>query len=80
MTRRKVIPTPMFKYEREPPKTPYLGWGKTAIRKVTTVATSPRLLKFRSCIAAEMSGKDFANLKEVQEHFRRTAKECAAKV
>jgi len=80
MARRKVVVTPMFKYEREAPKTPFLGWGKYAIRKETTVATSPRLLKYRSCIAGFMSGKKFANLKEVQEAFRKAAHECKTKL
>jgi len=78
MARRKVITTPMFKYRREAPSTPFLGWGYYAIRKATTEATSPRLLKYRSCIAGELSGKKFANLREVQEAFRAAAHKCAA--
>ena len=78
MTRRKVIPTPMMEYERSPPETPYLGWGKRAIRKLTTKATSERLLKYRSCVAGKMRGETFANLKEVQEAFRDAAHECKA--
>ena len=78
MARRKVITATMFKYRREAPKTPFLGWGYTAIRKATTEATSPRLLAYRACIAGKLAGKDFANLKEVQETFRSVAKECAA--
>lgn len=80
MARRKVITTPMFKYERSPPKSEYLGWGKYAIRKATTEATSPRLLKYRACIAAALGGKKYANLKEVQEAFRRAAHECKQKI
>jgi len=76
MARRKVVVTPMFKYTREAPKTPFLGWGYTAIRKESTEATSPRLLKYRSCVAGELKGKTFANLKEVQEAFRAAAHKC----
>lgn len=66
----------MFEYEREAPDTPYLGWGKRAIRKASTKATSPTLLKYRSCVAGKLSGKDFSNMKEVQEAFRSAAHEC----
>ena len=76
MARRKVITVPMFKYRREAPKTPFLGWGYVAVRKATTEATSPRLLKYRACIAGKMKGRSFANLKEVQEAFRAAAHEC----
>jgi len=69
----------MFKYKRESPKTPFLGWGHIAVRKATTEATSPRLLRYRSCIAGEMSGKSFPNLKAVQEAFRAAAKRCSGK-
>ena len=80
MARRKVIPTPMMEYERSAPKTPYLGWGKRAIRKLTTKATSPRLLKYRECIAGSLGGNTYTNLKEVQEAFREAAHTCAKKV
>ena len=79
MARRKVVLTPMFKYERSTPKTPFLGWGKFAVRKATTVATSPKLLKYRGCIAGGMSGKKFDNLKAVQEAFRSLAHSCSGK-
>ena len=79
MARRRVITTPMFKYKRRAPKTPFLGWGYTAIRKATTEATSPRLLKYRSCIAGALAGKSYANLKAVQEAFKAAAPTCAAK-
>ena len=77
MARRKVITTPMFKYRREAPKSPFLGWGYVATRKATTEATSPRLLKYRSCIAGVMSGKH-GTLKDIQTAFREAAKKCAA--
>lgn len=76
MARSNVITTPMFEYKREAPDTPFLGWGYTAIRKESTKATSPRLLKYRSCVAGEMSGKDFRNLQAVQEAFREAAHKC----
>jgi len=79
MARRHVVVTPMMKVRRRSPKSPYLGWGHTQTRKVTTEATSPRLLKYRSCIAAKMSGRHFGSLKEVQEAFRAAAHECSRK-
>ena len=80
MARRKVVTTPMFKYARETPKTEFLGWGKYAIRKATTEATSPRLLKYRACIAGKLAGKTFGSLKAVQEAFRAAAHECKGKI
>ena len=80
MARRKVVTTPMFEYEREAPDSPYLGWGKFATRKASTKATSPRLLKYRGCVAGKMSGESFANLEEVQKAFRKAAHECKKKV
>lgn len=78
MARRKVIVTPMFKYKRSAPKTPFLGWGYVATRKATTEATSPRLLKYRSCMAGALAGKKYANLAEIQKTFRETAPKCAS--
>jgi len=78
MARTKVITTPMFKYKRSAPKSPFLGWGYVAVRKESTEATSPRLLKYRSCVAGEMSGKS-GNLKEIQEAFRAAAHKCSGK-
>ena len=77
MARRKVVLTPMYKYERATPKSPFLGWGKYAVRKTTTVATSPRLLAYRSCIAAALGGKEYPNLEAVQTAFREAAARCA---
>lgn len=79
MARRNVICTPMFKYYRKAPKTPFLGWGFKAVRKETTEASSPKLLAYRSCVAGEMSGKS-GTLKDIQEAFRATAHSCKAKV
>jgi len=79
MARRKVICTPMFKYRREAPRTPFLGWGFTAIRKESTEASSPKLLAYRSCVAGEMGGKS-GTLKDIQEAFRGAAHTCKAKV
>jgi hypothetical protein len=67
----------MMKYRRSAPKTPFLGWGYTAIRKIRTVATSPRLLSYRSCMAGALSGKKYANLKDIQTAFKTTAPTCA---
>lgn len=80
MARRKVVTTPMMEIERKSPKSPYLGWGKTQVRKLTTEATSPKLLKYRSCVAGELAGQKFPDLKSVQEAFRRAAHECKAKL
>jgi len=66
----------MFEYEREAPDTPFLGWGRRAIRKASTKATSPTLLNYRSCIAGKMSGKDYDDLKDVQKSFKEAAHEC----
>jgi len=78
MARKAVITATMFKYRRRAPKTPFLGWGYTAVRKARTVATSPRLLSYRACIAGELSGKKFANLKEIQTAFKTAAPRCAS--
>ena len=75
MARRNVITVPMFKYKRKTPATEFLGWGNVAVRKATTEATSPRLLKYRSCIAAKMAGKH-GSLKDIQEAFRAAAHAC----
>lgn len=79
MARRMVICTPMFKYRRSAPKTPFLGWGFTAIRKESTEASSPKLLAYRSCVAGAMSGAS-GTLKDIQEKFRETAHSCKSKV
>jgi len=76
MARRNVVVTPMFKYTRKAPSSPFLGWGYTAIRKESTSATSPRLLKYRACVAGALKGKTFSSLKEVQEAFREAAHKC----
>ena len=80
MARKNVITTPMFSYKRKAPKGEFLGWGYTATRKESTVAKSPRLLKFRSCVAGKLKGKKFGSLKEVQEAFRKSAHECKAEI
>ncbi len=79
MARTQVVCTPMFKYRRSAPKTEFLGWGFTAIRKESTEATSPRLLAYRSCMAGGMSGVS-GSLKEVQTKFREMAHSCKSKV
>jgi hypothetical protein len=75
MARRKVVTTEMMTVKREAPKTPFLGWGYEARRKLTTRAKSPRLLKYRSCVAGEMSGKS-GTLREIQEAFKSAAAKC----
>ena len=77
MARRKVVVVPMFKYHRRAPKKPFLGWGYTAIRKARTVATSPRLLSYRGCMAGALVGKKYADLKEIQTAFKDQAPKCA---
>jgi len=86
MARRKVIAVEMMKYERATPKTEYLGWGPIAVRKLTTIATSPRLIAYRSCIAREMkafkaeaekAGRKLT-LKDIQLKFKEIAPKCAS--
>jgi hypothetical protein len=77
MARKNVITATMFKYRRSAPKGEFLGWGYEAVRKARTVATSPRLLSYRSCIAGELSGKKPGTLKGIQEAFKAAAKKCA---
>lgn len=79
MARRNVICTPMFKYKRSAPKTPFIGWGYTAIRKESTEATSPKLLAYRSCVAGAMSGAS-GTLADIQTRFRESAHSCKSKV
>jgi hypothetical protein len=76
MARRNVVVVTMFKYRRRAPKTPFLGWGYIAIRKSRTVATSPRLLKYRSCMAGALAGKKYTDLKEIQSAFKSKAPTC----
>jgi len=76
MTRKNVLVVPIMPYYRSAPKE-FLGWGYIARRKVTTVATSPRLLKYRQCIASKLKGKTFDTLKAVQLEFQKIAPECA---
>jgi hypothetical protein len=80
MARHKVVSVEMMKVSRATPKTPFIGWGKYAIRKLTTVASSPELLKYRGCIAGALAGKSYANLAEVQGAFRSAAHACKAKL
>lgn len=80
MARRKVVSTEMMTVERATPKKPFLGWGKYATRKLRTRASSPRLLKYRGCVAGELAGKTFADLKGVQEAFASAAHSCKAKL
>jgi hypothetical protein len=77
MARRNVITATMFKYRRSAPKKPFLGWGFTAVRKARTVATSPRLLSYRSCIAGNLTGKKFDSLAAIQSAFKELAPKCA---
>lgn len=80
MARKNVLVMPMYKYYRKAPKSEFLGWGFVATRKVTSVAASPKLLAYRSCVAGKLSGKKFANLKAIQEEFKKVADECSKAV
>jgi len=80
MARRKVITTPMMKLKRKFPKSPFVGWGPTQVRKIHTEATSSTLLRYRSCIAGKMSGKSFPNLEAVQKAFAAAAHECREEI
>lgn len=53
------------------------AFGGRQIRKVTTVATSPNLLKYRACIASTLEGKTYANYQAVRDAFAKAAHECA---
>jgi hypothetical protein len=70
----------MMEVSRTTPKTPFLGWGPKAIRKLTTKAKSPRLLKYRSCLAGSLAGKSYTNLAAVQTAFTEAAHACKAKL
>jgi hypothetical protein len=74
MARHKVEVTPMYRYERSAPRSEFLGWGKWAIRKTTNIVRDPRLVKINNCMAAQLGGKKFSNLKAVQEAFRAARK------
>jgi len=75
MARHNVITGNYYKYKRKAPSSPFLGWGYTAVRKASTEATSPRLLKYRSCVAGKMTGKS-GTLKDIQEAFTAAAHAC----
>jgi len=84
----KKITTPYFKYKRATPANLGGGvWNPIAVRKVTTEATSPRLLSYRACVASGMkaakeglAGKKFATIKAVQDAFKSVAAACKAKI
>lgn len=78
MARRNVVTVEFMRYRRRAPEKPFLGWGYEAVRKLTTRHTSPVLLSYKGCIAREMAGKKFANLKEVQTAFKEVAGRCKA--
>jgi len=77
MARRRVVTTTMFTYKRSKPDSPYLGWGRQATRKESTKATSPRLLAYRKCIASQLNGQTYDNLRGIQQAFRTAAGNCA---
>lgn len=54
-----------------PKQPPYVRGG-------STVATSPRLLAFRSCVAAGMAGASGHRV-AIREKFASTAKSCAGR-
>jgi hypothetical protein len=79
MTRKNVITATMFKYRRSAPKSPFIGWGYIATRKARTVATSPHLLAYRSCIASSLvkpEGAAKETLEAIQTKFREAAHKC----
>jgi len=73
------VATPKYEVKRKTPSTPFLGWGATAYRSARTHATSPRLLKYRSCMAGAMSGKH-GTLADIQTAFRAAAHSCSGRV
>lgn len=77
MARHNVIATEMMKYERKPKKDLGGGnFGRIATRKLTTRATSPRLLKYRGCVAGKLQGQNFGTLGAVQNAFKAAAAAC----
>jgi hypothetical protein len=83
MTRKNVITATMFKYRRSAPKSPFLGWGYVAVRKARTIATSPHLLSYRSCIAGSLvkpEGAPKETLEAIQTKFREAAHKCKEQV
>ena len=46
------------------------------LRKATTVATSKKLLKYRSCIREKMSGVTAGSRQEIQKKFTEAAHAC----
>ena len=49
------------------------------IRSKHTIATSSRLISFRSCVAAAMSGKKPGNQAAVRSAFAAAARTCAGR-
>jgi hypothetical protein len=80
MARKNVITATMFKYRRGAPKSPFLGWGYIAVRKARTIASSPKLLSYRSCVAGSLATKKFPSLEAVQTAFREAAHRCKTEV
>jgi hypothetical protein len=79
MARHNVIATEMMKYERKPKAGTDLGggnFGRVATRKLTTRAMSPRLLKYRGCVAGKLQGQSYGTLGAVQSAFRDAAHAC----
>jgi hypothetical protein len=76
MARKNVVAATMMRYRRRAPKTAFLGWGYEAVRKIRTVARSPRLLAYRSCMAGALAGKK-GTLKDIQTAFKTQAPTCA---
>lgn len=72
MARRKVV-TETFMAVKKP-----VTFSKTGkqVRKIHTEATSPRLLKYRACIAEALKGQKYADYKAVREAFRTAAHKC----
>lgn len=71
MARRKVI-TETFMSVKKP-----AAFGGMQVRKVTSLAKSDRLLKYRGCIASELQGKKFPNYQAVRDAFKTAALKCS---
>ena len=74
MARRKVV-TETFMKVKKP-----AVFGGQQVRKVTTEATSPRLLKYRACIAESLAGKSYPDYMAVREAFKEAAHKCKAEL
>jgi len=71
MTRHKVVVTPIMEIKKTIHKD--LGGGKLGLiqrRKMYNTVRNPRLQAILACMAGQLAGKSYPNLKAVQDAFR----------